>query len=207
LVLFKASLVIPHKFKQQIHSSAPVSFRQLMDTFGVNHSIEYWIDYLREFLNDILLRIDLQELDRLVTKIFYNSDTHYCASRILSHTKIAWNCWIRRFRLKYPELFQFLEDKGFFQAGVNFLSIASQHENITRTILLTVVRRNQITNTFGILELALEISISILSRDFSDSAGFSSTFQKNPVIKRTALDLIYRIDPSSRIFNNRIATE
>jgi len=178
-----------------------------MDTFGVDHSIEYWIDYLREFLNDILLRIDRQELDRLVTKIFYNSDSYYCAPRILSHTNIAWHCWIRRFKSKYPELFQFLEDKGFFTAGANFISIASRQRNITRDKLLKFVRRHQITNTFGIIELALEITISILSRDFSDSASFSSTFQKNSVIKRIVFYLVYRIDPSSRIFNNRLATE
>jgi len=178
-----------------------------MDTFGVDHSIEYWIDYLREFLNDILLRIDRQELDRLVTKIFYNSDSYYCAPRILSHTNIAWNCWIRRFKLKYTELFQFLENKGFFQAGVKFLSIAYQHQNITKAKLLIIVRRHQITNTFGVIELALEIAINILSRDFSDSASFSSTFQKNSVIKGIVFDLVFKIDPSSRIFNNRIATE
>jgi len=178
-----------------------------MDTFGVDHSIEYWIDYLREFLNDILLRIDRQELDRLVTKIFYNSDSYYCAPRILSHTNIAWNCWTRRFKSKYPELFQFLEDKRFFQAGVHFLSIAYRQENITKDKLLTIVRRHQITNTFGIIELALEITISILSKDFSDLASILSTFRKNPVIQGVVFKLVFQIDPSSRIFNDRVATE
>jgi len=179
-----------------------------MDTFGVDHSLEYWIDYFRKFLNDILLRINRQELDRLVTKIFYNSDPiYYCAPRLLCHTNIAWNCWIRQFRSEYPGLFQFLEDKGFFQAGVHFLLVAHQQQNITRDKLLTIVRRHQITNTFGIIELALEITISILSQDFSDSANFLSTFEKNPVIKGIVFNLVFRIDPASRIFNNRVATE
>ena len=179
-----------------------------MDTFGVAHSIEHWIDYFREFLNDLLLRIDRQELDRLVTKIFYNSDRYYCASRILSHTNIAWNCWTRRFNSKYPELFQFLENTGFFEAGASFISIAYQHESISRATLLTIVRRHQITNTFGIIELALEITISILSKDFSDFPSFRSTFQKNAAIKEVVFNLVFAIDPSSRIFvRNRIATE
>jgi len=176
-------------------------------TFGVDHSIEYWIDYLREFLNNTLLRIDRQELDRLITKIFFNSENYYCASRILCHTNIAWNCWIKRFRSEYSELFQFLEDKGFFQAGVHFLSVAYQQQNVTRDKLLTIVRKHQITNTFGIIELALEITISILSRDFSELTSFLSIFQKNPVIKGIVFSLVIRIDPSSRFFNNTVATE